>query len=95
MPTLEKVRQNRICVSLWACAYEFFDHSFVSDAKFDETCKEVYDTLDVATNRPDLDFWFKREFAPDTGSWIHQHPDLDYFKRKAHYFINDKYGKMK
>jgi len=73
----EKQRRMRIQVSLWAYAYENRGTIIVSDAVFDETCQEVYDNLDVDTDRPDLDEWFRTGgFHPDTGSWIGKHPEI-------------------
>lgn len=88
---MERARQARICVSLWACSYEFFAHSLVSDSKFDEMCKEVAATLHIDTDRPDLDKWFRAEFSPDTGQWIYNHPDLGHYMRKANYLIENKH----
>jgi len=87
-PTQERARQARICVSLWACAYEMLSHSFVSDAKFDETCKQVARDLHIDTDRPDLDAWFRKEFSADTGQWIWRHPDLELIKLRCDYLLN-------
>lgn len=66
--------RRRILVSLWSFAYEFKNHSMVSDGRFDEECRRV--NLSILTNRPDLDFWFNVNFQPHTGMWIHKHPEL-------------------
>ena len=84
---LERVRQCRICVSLWACAYEFLNHSFVSDAKYDEVSKEVKEFLEVDTDRKDLDIWFRKNFDAHTGQWIYKHPDLKRIKNKISHLI--------
>ena len=70
----EKERRKRINVALWAYAYEIMDEPMVSDFTFDTLCHKI--DLSIATNRPDLDEWFCRNFNPDTGQWIHKHPEL-------------------
>ena len=67
--------RKRVQVTLWAYAYEIQNNSLVSDEKFDETCRQI--DLDAVTYRPDLDEWFKKNFVPDTGMWIYDHPELD------------------
>jgi len=63
----------RAQVALWAFAYEIMNDSIVSDAVYDTRCLEV--DLSVTTNRPDLDEWFKGNFQPYTGAWVHAHPE--------------------
>lgn len=84
---LERVRQARICVAIWAVAYEFFNHSWVSDAKYDETCKEVERDLAIATDKPKLDKWYQKNFMAHTGQWVHKHPDLKYLKERVKHMI--------
>ncbi len=84
MPTqspVEAERQRRICVAVWAYAYEYLSASIVSDAKFDETCKEI--DLSIKTGNPKMDKWFKKNFDPCTGSWVGQHPNLDVLHARA------------
>jgi hypothetical protein len=83
----ELVKQARICVAIWAVAYEFLSVSFVSDAKFDEICLEVERDLDISTDNPKLDKWYKNNFQAHTGAWIHGHPDLEALKKRARYLI--------
>ena len=71
---LEIERRRRIQVAVWAYAYELEDDSIVSDAVFDETCRQIDVSMD--TDRPDLDLWFTMNFNPSTGMWVHNHPDL-------------------
>lgn len=71
---VEIERRRRIKLSIWAYAYEFHDHSIVPDAMFDVESYCV--DLSIDTDRPDLDFWFRANFNPCTGQWIHNHPDL-------------------
>ena len=68
-------KKRRIQVAIWACAYEIYNTSLVSDQKFDETCLLI--DASKRTDRPDLDDWFKDQFHPDTGQWIYKHPELD------------------
>lgn len=84
---VERVKQARICVALWACSYEFLNYSYVSDAKYDETCKEVERDLELDTDNKKLDYWFRREFSANTGQWVHKHPELNKLKQKAQHLI--------
>lgn len=76
-------RQLRIRLALAAYAYEFESDAILSDADFDAMSKMV--DLNVDTGAPDLDFFFSEEFSPDTGQWIHKHPELDKVGRLYHY----------
>ena len=71
---IEVERRRRINVALWAYAYEVHDNPLVDDGKFDETCERI--NLSVSTGNKKMDTWFRRNFDPCTGSWIHKHPDL-------------------
>lgn len=71
---VELETKRRINLAVWAYAYEFENDSLVPDEKFDRECRLV--DLTISTSRPDLDDWFKREFDPSTGVWIHKHPEL-------------------
>lgn len=75
----EAETQRRVCLTLWACAYEIYDASYVSDDRFDETARAV--DLSIDTGRPDLDAWWRENFEPHTGVWIHAHPELEHTKR--------------
>jgi len=72
--TIEKEVKRRINVALWAYAYEVANDPLVSDHQFDQECLKV--NLSIDTPRPHLDKWFRENFSPETGSWIHSHPDL-------------------
>lgn len=83
----EKERQRRICVALWAYAYEYMSEPIVDDAKFDKTCQEI--DVSISTENKEMDEWFKKEFSPDTGQWITKHPHLErlhqmYLDHKEH-----------
>lgn len=71
----EAERRKRICVALWAYAYEIRSASMVSDARFDEVCQSI--DLAQSTGHAVLDAWFAEHFQPHTGQWIHSHPELD------------------
>lgn len=71
---VERERRRRIRLAVWAYGYEFRHDSLVTDAEFDHEALLVDLSLD--TGRPDLDAWFRREFNPSTGQWIHDHPEL-------------------
>lgn len=68
----EKMRRTHL--AMWAYAYEVENVSLVPDAVFDEEARRI--DLSVDTDRPDLDAWFRNNFDPDTGVWVHQHPEL-------------------
>jgi hypothetical protein len=65
--------RNRIRLCVAAYAYEFMDVSIMSDGDFDALAKKIDVTVD--TRRPDLDKWFRENFAAHTGQWIHNHPE--------------------
>ena len=76
----EEIR-NRILLSVAAYAYEFEDHSIISDAEFDELSKRI--NPQHKTGNTMLDIFFTEEFSPDTGMWIRKHPEI--FKLKHIY----------
>ena len=78
-------RKVRIMISLYAYAYEYESSPLVDDAVFDEyallidpavsTVEDYYDARQRARAEA-LDSFFRREYAPYTGSWIHAHPEF-------------------
>ena len=72
---VEIERRNRIRLTAAAYAYEFLNDPIMSDAEFDDLCKQI--DLSVDTGNPVLDNYFREHFIPDTGQWIHDHPELD------------------
>lgn len=64
---------------MWAYAYEFRDDPIVSDSKFDETCKLI--DLSIDTGNEQMDKWFRENFNPSTGIWIHDHPGISKIKQ--------------
>jgi hypothetical protein len=71
----EYERHRRIKISLWAYAYEIVDAPMVSDAQFDKECAMI--TPSLSTGHAVVDEFFRTQFAPHTGQWIHHHPELD------------------
>lgn len=70
---VEIERKRRINVAVWAYAYEFLNTSLVSDEDFDQECQLV--NVSMATGNIRHDAFFRRHFKPDTGLWVHQHPN--------------------
>jgi|TARA_B110000879_G_scaffold85789_1_gene118454 hypothetical protein len=80
----EEIRRRiRICMA--AYAYEVQATSIISDTEFDNECKKV--DVSISTGNDKMDAWFREEFDPCTGQWIHSHPDLDKLERlyETHY----------
>lgn len=78
---LEQEKQRRICVAVWAYAYEVENDPLVPDAKYDEACRAVNPAL--KTGNATLDKFFATEFSPDTGLWVHKHPEIHKLKHCA------------
>ena len=72
---IEREVKRRINVSLWAYAYEVENDSLVSDNIYDMECLKI--NLKISTGNKKLDRFFRKEFDPDTGSWVHDHPGID------------------
>jgi hypothetical protein len=68
--------KRRICVSVWAYAYERMDDSLVPDHVYDAECLQAAENLHIDTDRPDLDLWFRENFDASTGMWVNTHPEL-------------------
>lgn len=80
---IEKERHRRIMVLLWAYAYEFESDSLVDDHTFDRTCYEI--RPHISTGHPVMDKFFKEQFDPCTGQWVHSVPEAEMIKLKALY----------
>ena len=65
----------RIRLSVAAWTYEKYDHSIMSDADYDRMSLEV--DPKITTGNRKLDKFFREQFDPSTGSWIHRHPELE------------------
>lgn len=72
---VEKEIRNRIQLCIYAYAYEKENDSVISDGEFDKLCLAIDPQLDTGNKK--LDDFFKKEFDPSTGQWIHIHPELD------------------
>lgn len=70
----EVERRNRIRLSIAAFAYEVVGDSIMSDAEYDRLARSIRPS--VLTGKFNLDAFFLSRFSPDTGMWIHQHPEL-------------------
>lgn len=84
---VEVETKRRILLSVWAYAYEFENHTIVSDAVFDIESYQI--DKNIRTKRPDIDIFFVIHFQPCTGIWIHHHPELNKIKEiyNEHYRV--------
>lgn len=71
----ELVRHSRIKIAVAAWAYEFGPHPIMSDKDYDALAELVHQERHIATGNHRLDRFFQREFNPDTGMWVHRHPN--------------------
>ena len=76
---IEIERRNRIRLSVAAFAYEFESDSIMSDGNFDSLAEAI--DLRISTENEKLDEFFRAQFSPFTGQWIHDHPELDKLKK--------------
>jgi hypothetical protein len=83
----ERQVRLRIQLSIAAYAYEIMDDSVMSDHDFDKMCLEIDASIDTGNKK--LDKFFKKEFSPHTGQWVHKHPE----KRKLHQLYLNHYKK--
>jgi hypothetical protein len=79
--------RNRIRLAVAAYAYEFENDPIMSDAEFDALATEINDW--VATGNKKLDVFFRDKFLPDTGMWVHSHPDIPGLRRLYHTFYKE------
>lgn len=81
----EVERRNRIRLSVAAFAYEVMDAPIMPDYEYDELARSIRPS--VATGHNVLDVFFRFTFSPDTGMWVHHHPELDKLARlyERHY----------
>lgn len=75
---VEKEIRLRIKLSVAAWAYEIASASIMTDHDFDKLCLEVDTSID--TGNAKLDKFFKEEFSPHTGQWVHKHPEKQKLK---------------
>ncbi len=71
---IKEETRDRIILAVYAYAYELQADPLVSDGEYDRLSKLI-DT-DIKTGNDKMDKFFKEEFSPDTGQWIHKHPEL-------------------
>jgi len=74
----------RIRILMAAYCYEFGLKEFMHDHEFDEACAKV--DIWRSTYRRDLDDWFRDNFQPHTGQWIHSFPELHIIRAKAEFW---------
>jgi hypothetical protein len=73
---VEQVRRDRIKIAVAAWSYERGYRHTMTDTEYDELSQRVHSQRNTATGNHRLDRFFQRHFDPDTGLWIHRHPDL-------------------
>jgi hypothetical protein len=79
--------RRRIRLAVAAYTYEIMQCPVMSDSEFDELAKSI--DLTVDTRRPDLDKWFRKNFDPFTGMWIHGHPERRRIEQLAKFVIKE------
>jgi hypothetical protein len=67
-------RRNRIRLSVAAYAYEIHDDPIMADAEFDDLANKI--NVQKTTSNEIMDDFFREEFSPHTGQWIHKHPNM-------------------
>lgn len=70
---VETHRRMRLLIA--AFAYERLNISIMSDHEFDMECLKV--DLSIDTGNPRWDSWWRDNFDPSTGQWVHRHPDIN------------------
>jgi len=85
---VEKQTRLRIKLTVAAYAYEVENTEIMSDHEFDRKCLEV--DKSVNTGNRVLDKFFREQFDPSTGQWIHLHPELDKVKKTYEKYYNPK-----
>ena len=77
--------RNRILVSVAAYAYEYLNAPIMSDADFDTLAQQI--DITKQTGNKTLDTFFEKYFTPDSGMWVHKHPE----KSKLKYLYEEYY----
>lgn len=92
--TVDYQTKIRILLAVAAYSYEYVSVSIIGDGDFDSLSKLV--DLTVDTRRPDLDKYFRENFHPDTGMWIHKHPEKEKLKELFYsYYMYSDYSASK
>lgn len=76
---VEREIKRRIDVAVWAYAYECKNDSLVDDHTFDREALLINPM--ISTGRPKEDKFFREEFFPDSGVWVHKHPNIKGLER--------------
>lgn len=63
---------------MWAYAYEIVGEPIVPDDVFDSVAR----ASDPRIETGHLDQWWRENFQPYTGAWIHGHPELHVLARR-------------
>lgn len=71
--------RNRIRLSVAAYAYEFENDSLFTDEEFDQLASII--DPEVETGHLVMDEFFRQCFHPETGMWVHNHPDKPGLKK--------------
>ena len=71
---IDDIRRGRIRISVFACAYEMYDTSLLSDTEYDKLALSIDTT--TRTDNTLMDDFFRDEYRPYTGSWVYNHPEL-------------------
>lgn len=85
---IEKVRRNRIILAVAAWAYENSHRHTMTDAEYDQLSETVEAQRRIATGNSRMDNFFRRQFDPSTGLWVHKHPNkagLERIYYQVHY----------
>ena len=73
----ERLRRQRLLAA--AYVYEItYDSPIMSDLEFDQQCLAVDLSLEVD---PATDVWWRENFEPSTGMWIHRYKDTEELDR--------------
>jgi hypothetical protein len=86
--TIERERRRRIKVSVAAYAYEILNDSIIDDFEYDKLCREI--NPEINTGNEVLDKFFREQFDPSTGYWVHQHPESYKLKEIYYRYYHDK-----
>tara|TARA_R110001583_G_scaffold936_2_gene8165 strand:+ start:1455 stop:1712 length:258 start_codon:yes stop_codon:yes gene_type:complete len=78
--------KNRVKISVAAFAYEYLNSPIMSDADFDSLAQQI--NITKQTGNKTLDTFFEKYFTPDSGVWIHKHPE----KNKLEYLYKEYYN---
>lgn len=92
-------RRNRIKLAIAAYSYEMESDSIMSDGDFDKLCLQINPKMSTVSDVTDpkqikrykkLDKFWVEEFEPDTGQWIHKHPELELVKQTYQKYYKKK-----